>query len=198
MMEKNDVIAFFDRLAPLWDAAQKQNSDFMRVILDNAGVTEGKDILDVACGTGILIPYYLQRNAASVTAVDISPRMAEIARAKFPQQEVTVLCQDAEALPADRKYDCIMIYNAFPHFSDPERLLQHLSLLLKPGGMLTVAHGASREVIDAHHHGEARHVSVGLMTAEKLSEIFSKMLRETTVLSNENMYQVTGVLMQDA
>ncbi len=198
MIEQKDVIAFFDRLAPAWDASQKQDGEVIRTILDNAGVAEGRDVLDVACGTGIMIPHYLARKAASVTAVDISPRMAEIARAKFPRPEVTVLCGDAEALPADRRFDCIVVYNAFPHFPDPERLLRRLSLLLRPGGVLTVAHGASREAIDAHHHGEARHVSAGLMPAEDLAALFRKTLRVTAVLSDEKMYQVAGVRMPGA
>ena len=46
--------------------------------------------------------------------------------------------------------------------------------MLKPGGTLTVAHGMSREKIDAHHHGTARHVSNGLMPAEELAEILYK------------------------
>ncbi len=194
MIEQKDVIAFFDRLAPGWDAMQSPDSGVIKAILDNAGIAEGKDVLDVACGTGIMIPYYLERKVASVTAVDISPCMAEIARAKFPRPDVTVLCGDAGALPADRKYGCIVVFNAFPHFPDPERLLAHLSLLLRPGGVLTVAHGASRETIDAHHRGQARHVSVGLMPAEDLAALFRKTLTVTAVLSDDTMYQVAGRL----
>ena len=85
-----------------------------------------------------------------------------------------------------------MVYNAFPHFPDPERLIKTLSGLLKPGGTLTVAHGMSREKIDAHHHGAASHVSNGLMPAEKLAAIFGKYLTVITVLSDDRMYQVVG------
>ena len=45
-------------------------------ILDGAGVAAGKDVLDVACGTGVLFPDYLQRQVGSLTAIDISPEMA--------------------------------------------------------------------------------------------------------------------------
>ena len=85
-------------------------------------------------------------------------------------------------------------YNAFPHFPDPERLIATLSGLLKPGGTLTVAHGMSREKIDAHHHGSAHHVSNGLMTAEDLASIFKESLTVTTMISNDRMYQVVGQL----
>ena len=69
-----------------------------------------------------------------------------------------------------------------------------LSSLLKPGGTLTVAHGMSREKIDAHHHGAASHVSNGLMSAGDLAAIFAEHLTVTTMISNEQMYQVSGML----
>ena len=194
MIETKEVIEFFDRLAPDWDAELIRNDDIISTILDNAFVTEGKAILDVACGTGVLIPDYLKRKVASVTGIDISPKMAEIAKAKFPQPEVTILCGDVESTYFGKQFDCIVVYNAFPHFPDPERLIATLSGLLKPGGTLTVAHGMSREKIDAHHHGSAHHVSNGLMSAEDLASIFKKYLTVTATISNDRMYQVVGQL----
>ena len=193
MIETKEVIAFFDRLAPGWDAEMIRNDEIIRTILDNAGVAAGKDILDVACGTGVLFPDYLKRNVASVTGIDISPKMAQIAKEKFPQPEITILCGDVETAEFGKRFDCIVVYNAFPHFPEPERLIARLSALLKPGGTLTVAHGMSREKIDAHHRGSASHVSNGLMSAEDLAEIFEKHLSVSTVISDENMYQVAGM-----
>ena len=92
----------------------------------------------------------------------------------------------------DRLFDCIVVYNAFPHFPDPERLIRTLAGLLTPGGMLTVAHGMSREKIDAHHHGSASHVSNGLMPAEDLAAIFETVLNVTVIRSDDRMYQVVG------
>jgi demethylmenaquinone methyltransferase/2-methoxy-6-polyprenyl-1,4-benzoquinol methylase len=192
MIETREVIAFFDRLAPGWDAEMVRNDEIINTILDNAGITEGKDVLDVACGTGVMIPDYLKRKAASVIGIDISPKMAEIAKAKFPQPEVTILCGDVETADFGKPFDCVVVYNAFPHFPDPERLIARLAELLKPGGTLTVAHGMSRERIDAHHHGAAHHVSNGLMPADDLAAIFAKSLAVTKVLSNDRMYQVVG------
>ena len=191
-MDKQAVIAFFDRLAPDWDADMVRNDEIINTILDNAGVRAGKDVLDVACGTGVLIPDYLARGVASVTGIDISPRMAEIARGKYPQEQVTILCGDVEETDFERLFDCVVVYNAFPHFPDPERLIARLAALLKPGGTLTVAHGMSREKIDAHHHGAASRVSNGLMSAEDLADFFAKRLTVTTVISDERMYQVAG------
>lgn len=190
-MNKNAVISFFDRLAPQWDADMIRDDSIISHILDGAEVTEGKDVLDVACGTGVLFPDYLARNVGSLTAVDISPEMAKIAESKYPGR-VTVLCGDVETLDFGRKFDCILVYNAFPHFPEPENLIRTLSGMLKEGGTLTVAHGMSRAAIDRHHEGGASHVSIGLMSEHALAAIFRKYLRLTVKISDDRMYQVTA------
>lgn len=192
-MTKKDIIEFFDKCAPSWDEEMIRDDAIIDTILDNAQVTSGKDILDVACGTGVLIPDYLKRNAKSVTAIDISPEMAKIAERKFAGEKVTVICGDVEKENLDKKFDCIMIYNAFPHFPDPENLIRVLSACLKEEGTLTVAHGMSRAQIDNCHTGSASKVSNGLMGEEELAEIFQKYLQVTVKISDEKMYQVTGI-----
>ena len=141
MIEQKDVIAFFDERAGGWDAGMVRSDEKIGRILDNAKVTAGSRVLDIACGTGVLIGDYLRRNVESVTAVDISPEMIRIAREKFPQENVRFVCGDAETAPLGEGFDAIVIYNAFPHFPDPERLVARLAALLAPGGRLTVAHG---------------------------------------------------------
>ena len=191
-MNKQAVISFFDRLAPQWDADMIRNDDIIAKILDGAQVAPGKDVLDVACGTGVLFPDYLARNVGSLTAVDISPEMAKIAESKYPGR-VEVLCGDVETLDFGRKFDCIVVYNAFPHFPEPEQLIRTLSGLLKAGGTLTVAHGMSRAAIDHHHEGGASHVSIGLMSEHALAAMFRKYLTLTVKISDDRMYQVTGM-----
>lgn len=193
-MDKKDVIAFFDRCAPTWDAEMIKNDRIIESILDNAQIGSGMDILDVACGTGVMIPYYLQRGAASVTGVDISPEMAKLAGEKFADREqVRIVCADVEEAAFDRKFDAVVVYNAFPHFPEPKRLIKTLASLLKEGGRLTVAHGASRETIDSHHQGSAGAVSNGLMSAQSLRALFDPWLQVEVVISNDRMYQVSGV-----
>ena len=193
-MEKRDIIAFFDRCAPTWDAEMIKNDTIIGMILDNAEVGEGMDILDVACGTGVMFDYYLERNVASVTGIDISPEMAKIAAGKYADQNnVQVICGDVEVEAFGRKFDRVVVYNAFPHFPKPKRLIKRLASLLKEGGRLTIAHGSSREAIDNHHNGVASKVSNGLMTADKLKKLFDPFFDVEIVISNSRMYQVSGV-----
>ena len=185
MIEAKKVQAFFDRLAPQWDATTERNDAIIERILDAAGVRAGADVLDVACGTGVLIPDYLGRGVASVTAVDLSPKMTEIAAEKFAgEPDVAVLCADACTARFDRLFDCIVIYNAFPHFAQPDAL--------KPGGRLTVAHDRSREAINAHHAGMPDTLAADLMSADALAAIFERTLTVLSAVSDERMYLVVG------
>ena len=193
-MEKKDIIEFFDRCAPSWDAEMIKNDIIIGRILDNAEVGADMDILDVACGTGVMFDYYLERGAASVVGIDIAPEMAKIAAEKYKgNPKVQVLCGDVEEYPFDKKFDRIVVYNAFSHFPYPKRLIKRLAGLLKENGRLTVAHGMSREAIDNHHSGAASKVSNGLMTAESLKKIFDAHLQVEIMISNDRMYQVSGV-----
>ena len=193
-MDKKDVIEFFDRCAPNWDADMIKNDVIIGRILDNAEVGAGMDVLDVACGTGVMFDYYLSRGVASVTGIDIAPEMAKIAAQKYAAEDkVQVLCGDVEEYAFDRKFDRIVVYNAFPHFPYPKRLIKILAKLLKEDGRLTVAHGMSREAIDNHHSGNASKVSNGLMAAESLKRIFDAHFEVEVVISNRHMYQVSGV-----
>lgn len=193
MVDKNEVVSFFDALAPTWDADMVISDLIVGTILDKAGVHKGSRVLDVACGTGVLVPYYLNRNVSSVTGIDISPAMIEIARSKYPASPVDFICADAEIWKSGNQYDNIVIYNAFPHFSDPERLFANLSSMLSPGGILTIAHGMSREKINSHHSGSAMRVSNGLPSADDMAVMLGEYLEVTEIISDSNMYQVCGV-----
>ena len=120
MIDKNEVIAFFDRRAPMWDAEMVRKEDLIRTILDNGGVRPGADVLDVACGTGVLFPDYLARGANRIVGIDISPNMARIAAGKYPPERVRVICGDVEETAFPQPFDVVMVYHAFPHFPDPE------------------------------------------------------------------------------
>lgn len=192
-MDKTEVIHFFDQMAPQWDADMIRDDEIINKILDNANVHEGKEVLDVACGTGVLIPDYLARNVKSIVAIDISPEMAQIAQKKFSQKNVQIICGDVETEIFEHKFDCIVVYNAFPHFPDPEKLIKVLITHLKPGGTLTIAHGMSREKINEHHSGRASKVSIGLLSEEEVADIMGTELEVILKISDSRMYQVAGV-----
>ena len=188
VMSEIDIIEFFNKWAEVWDDDMVIDEDIIRIILDVANVSEGKKVLDVACGTGVLIPFYEDRNVESVTGIDISPRMIEIARSKF---NINFICDNAVTYDYEDKYDSIVIYNAFPHFDDPDKTISHLSKYLNDKGTLTVAHSMSRDKIN-EHHDNVMNVSRLLPDLDEMNIIFSRYLEVTDMISNERMYLVSG------
>lgn len=192
-MDKKEVVAFFDDMAHDWDANQKRNEKVIDFILSAGGVAEGKHILDVACGTGILFSDYLTRKA-KVTGIDISSAMCETAKKKFPQVEL--ICADAEEFGFRDIYDAVIVYNAFPHFANPKKLLENLSSSLVAKGRLTVAHGMSEKELEKCHSGVARKISLSLPSKEKLAEMMSELFEVDIMVSDEEKYIVSGVKKQ--
>lgn len=189
-MDKSSVASFFNEQASVWDDEMIRNDKVISEILDCAGVREGKSVLDVACGTGVLFNDYLSRGVSSVTAIDISAEMVRIAREKFPQ--VKIYCGDAEDFNFDDNFDCIVIYNAFPHFIDEKALFKNLSKHLADSGRITVAHGMSREDILKCHSGKANSISKELPQAEELAKTLNDFVNVDVVISDSSMYVISG------
>ena len=189
-MNQQEIISFFDKYAPFWDEGQVRNEEVIERILNNSGIEKGVRVLDVACGTGVLFPYYLERNVNSITAVDLSIEMVKIAKSKHPQ--VNVICGDAEEVSFDTTFDCIMIYNAFPHFPNPQALIENLVKHLNVGGRFTIAHGMSKQELDEVHKKSAGKVSNILPECEDLAKLLSPYFNVNIKISNDKMYQVSG------
>lgn len=194
-MDKKNIINFFDKASAFWDEDTIRNEAVISKILDGAEIREGARLLDVACGTGVLIPDYLARGVESVTAIDFSPKMVSLAKDKFSlYNNVEIICADAYEFKTQDKFDCIMVHNSFPHFPYPEKLVEHLSSLLKKGGVLTIAHSMSKEELDTLHKKSAGAVSIPLLSTDELADIFSKRFNITVKISDNDMYQVSGKL----
>ena len=194
-MDKKEIKEFFDNCAEKWDEELVVEEPIINVILDEAeleeGTCEGRSVLDVACGTGVMIEFYKKRGIKDITAIDISDKMIEKAREKF--DDVNFICGDVENYDFGRTFDHIVVYNAFPHFISGVELIEKLTGMLNKGGTLTIAHGRGRRQIDNHHRGRAAKVSNGLISTTALAKIFKYFKLEVTCeISTERMYQVTG------
>lgn len=189
-MNKDSIKEFFDSIAPKWDNEPIADKKILDIILDNGGIRENIDILDVACGTGVLFPCYLHRNVKSITAIDLSPEMVKIAKSKFPQ--ANVICGDAENIILDKQFDAIMIYNAFPHFPEPKKVIENLSKALKTGGRFTIAHGLSKKELDEIHQKSAGAVSNVLPECDDLAKMLSPYFNVDIMISDDKMYQISG------
>lgn len=192
-MDKNKIKAFFNRAAGNWDDESTDNPAIINMILDHADIREALSVLDVACGTGILFPFYLERKVSRITGIDLAPAMIDRAREKFSDPRIELRNEDVEEAVFASPFDRCVVYNSFPHFGNPARLIAVLAGHLSGSGRLTVAHGKSRSEIDAHHRNHAGEVSLGLMAEDKLAKLFEPCLTVDVIISDDRMFIVSGV-----
>ena len=61
----DSIVNYFDEMAPIWDNAVLHNKVKIREILSLLNIKEGNKILDVGCGTGVLVDYIREINPGS-------------------------------------------------------------------------------------------------------------------------------------
>lgn len=131
---------FHDQLAEGLDTTAPPPAEpviYDELILRRAGVAPGQRVLELGCGSGDLTLALLDRGA-EVTAIDISPRMVEIARARVrrfaPGREARFVVAPIErtGLPG-ASFDAI-VGRWILHHVDLELAAGEVERLLAPGG----------------------------------------------------------------
>ena len=187
-MNNKDIIENFNLLATTWDLHINKSKETINTIFSYANIEKGKDILDVGCGTGVLIENYLEAKVNSITAIDISDKMIEIARNKYPN--VNFKCIDATKFNNNILYDAIVLYNCFPHFVDKKETIKHLSSLLKENGKLVIAHSNNINKLMENNNPKISE----LIKADEIKKILSTYLKDIKQIDNDHMYLCVGSL----
>lgn len=113
-------------------------------LLDAAGVSPGKKVLDIATGAGYAAAAAAARGA-TVSGMDFSPAQVALARRKYPTIEFDE--GDMEALPyADGYYDAVVMNFGLLHSLRPERVVAEAFRVIKPGGRFASTVWAAPEV----------------------------------------------------
>ncbi len=154
---------FFDESAERWLDAwykdpetgryDKHAKDFDRLFAI-LPLKPGDRVLDVGCGTGVLIPFILERikAAGKLIELDFSQQMIAHNRRFHEAQNIDFIVSDAEQAPLDEACcDVVICFSCFPHFHDKAMALGTLTRILKPQGTFVVAHFGSAEEINRHH-----------------------------------------------
>jgi len=188
---------FFDERAEGWDKMSIHDTEKVSMIADIIGIRPGDNILDVGTGTGVMIPYYLDRmSGGHVTAVDFSPKMIEVAKSKNPPSDMlSYMILDIYDLDETKCYDKIVCYSCFPHFPDPLKAIRVMARALKDGGELVIAHSSSKEHINHVHSTGGEEIQLDyLPDADVMSEIYEACgLQVTMSRDNDEYYIVIGM-----
>jgi len=113
-------------------------------VLDRADLAPGEDVIDVACGTGLVTLPAAEAVAptGSVLATDLSPKMIGALRANPKANRLAIvdqLCCDAEDLPTDRVFDVALCSLGLMYVADPLKAARELHRVLKRDGRTVVS-----------------------------------------------------------
>src|SRR5690606_13546167 len=90
----------------------------------------GDRVLDVGCGTGILVPPILERITATgiLYELDFADKMIETNRVLHKEDNIRFIIADVESTPLnDASCDVVICFSCFPHFHDKEKAVKTLS-----------------------------------------------------------------------
>lgn len=145
-----DPTLSLDQMPAGWDevvegyeeAATSLTGSFIELLLNNADLQPGEQVLDVAAGTGVLSLAAAERGA-QVLATDFSPLMIEKLKLKIQQKAaegITAEVMDGQALSLDdNQYDVAFSNFGLIFFPEPEKGLREMLRVLKPGGRVAVS-----------------------------------------------------------
>lgn len=131
----------------------KHEKDFER-LFSLLPLKPGDHVLDAGCGSGVLVPFILERitETGFLYELDFAERMIEANRTLHKQENITFIVSDAENAPLqDACCDAVICFSCFPHFQDKGRAVTALARTLKPGGVFVVSHFDSSDGINRHH-----------------------------------------------
>jgi SAM-dependent methyltransferase len=114
-------------------------------VLDAADVRFGQDVLDVACGTGIVTRHAAERVGPNgqVTGLDLNPAMLAVASRVRPG--LTWQQGDVAAMPFDDdSFDVVTCQSAAMFFPDLVGALREMGRVTRPSGVVAV------QVFDLH------------------------------------------------
>jgi SAM-dependent methyltransferase len=104
-----------------------------------------KRLLDVGCGLGELGERFQRELGAHVCAVDISPRMVELAKARGLEARLA----DVEQLPyRDRDFDCVFAGWVLYHVPNLERAIAECARVLTADGALVATSVGEDNIAD--------------------------------------------------
>jgi len=139
---------YFDELVDLFDQEQPpQIQANLREIVASAGIKPGDSVLDVGAGVGVLVPFIEKYGPARIVACEISPRMLERLREKYPRVEAHLADIGELDLP-DSSIDVIFMNAVFPNLAEKQKVMANCSRMLAPNGRIVISHPEGRPFVE--------------------------------------------------
>jgi predicted nicotinamide N-methyase len=124
---------------PFWAFAWAGGQGLARYVQEHPGVVAGRDVLDLASGSGLVGIVAALAGAASVRSVDTSPVAAAAARLNARANGVAVAAEVADILDGDAGgAQVVLVGDAFYSQAMAERVLRFLRRAARAGAEIVV------------------------------------------------------------
>jgi ubiquinone/menaquinone biosynthesis C-methylase UbiE len=138
-MNDDATRAYYDEFSHSYEAQRRPNDPYgYHALVDDLEIElvqrygEGRDVLEVGCGTGLLLERFAEF-ASRARGIDLSPGMLEKARARG----LDVALGSATALPfADESFDVTCSFKVLAHVPEIGRALREMARVTRTGGVV--------------------------------------------------------------
>ncbi|GAB4281167.1 MAG: methyltransferase domain-containing protein [Candidatus Rifleibacteriota bacterium] len=194
-MMNNEAKQYFNRMAENWDSICQHDEEKLKKIIGLMNIKPGQKVLDVGCGTGVMLPilFDMVGKSGELVGVDYAEKMIKIARQKHKYANLKCVCEDIECIELKSgHFDHVLCYSVYPHFKDPSKTIGHLAKALVKGGRLCVCHSESRERINQCHQDAGRQVAHDVLpSAEKVAHVLvAAGLKPIEKIDNDELFVV--------
>jgi SAM-dependent methyltransferase len=151
IMQKDKILKYFESLAKnggwdsLYDPRNPKSYSFivrLKKSLDLLDGIENKTVCDLGCGTGVLIPFILERGGNYI-GVDNSENMLDQIRVNFSKElqvnKLMLIFSDFENLLLENKCNVLIGLGFIEYFNEPEEILKKTYEMLPEGGQLILS-----------------------------------------------------------
>jgi ubiquinone/menaquinone biosynthesis C-methylase UbiE len=164
-------------------------------IEQHIGEVEGKDILDVGCGTGDMLRRFARRGAGRLVGADESEGMLSVAREICAgEKSIEFVKASAEKLPMDdSSFDVATSCIAFHHFPDPAGSVAEMLRVLRPGGKLFICDLTDERILGRLmlQYGKLMRADSHYFDADSLSGLFGEAGFDQIVAGNIRFFPPT-------
>jgi ubiquinone/menaquinone biosynthesis C-methylase UbiE len=133
---------FYDRVSPFYELLFTDHLPHIRATADALSeqfrAKHQPKVLDIACGTGAL-SRPLEERGLCVTGLDFS--FESLRRLNQTTRTILLVQADASVLPfRSGCFDVVTCMGAWRHFPEPQRVLDEVCRVLRPGGVFLVGY----------------------------------------------------------
>lgn len=136
----------YNKIIDSWIKA-RNNAIVNKPVIDFADhINSTETILDIGCGTGMPITKYLSDRNFSITGIDQSAKMIEMAKSAGIKNAVFSTC-DFFDFESDEKFNGIIAWDSLFHFPKEcqKEIYSKVYHLLSPGGYFLFTHGKEED-----------------------------------------------------